>query len=95
MKIIGKTKDGFILQASETETYNLVGYYSRSDAGGRRPYLETGDEIQINEMYHKLYDLKQHQNTLNQTATTLECVARLLREQNPVVRNCSEKKEQT
>lgn len=54
MKVIGRTKDGFILEASSDEAAKLTGarYYGLEEFR-----LNIGDEIQVSEMYRQLDEL--------------------------------------
>jgi hypothetical protein len=89
MKIIGSTgrrgyiTDKFILEATETELYNLIGYYSRCNSDIK---VDVGDEIKVSEMYHQLYDLMNNKITAEKIATELEAIASLLRVKDPVKR---------
>jgi hypothetical protein len=49
VKVIGKTEGGYILEASNDEVANLIGYYSTYDKDYKRP--NCGDNIQISSMY--------------------------------------------
>jgi RNA polymerase-interacting CarD/CdnL/TRCF family regulator len=83
MKIIGTTKGGFILEASENELANLTGYYSeyqRRDKAAEKE-LKVGDTIMVSEMYHRLYviarrrgEIKTAQKMLLDAASELELV---------------------
>ena len=62
MKIIGKTKDGFILQAEKDEVYKLIGFdseYSATHLGrdDSRRELSLGEDVQVAAMYSQLYSL--------------------------------------
>lgn len=54
MQIIGQTKDGWILSASEQEVARLIGYYSKYD---NKSGTCIGSEINVNVMYEQLYNL--------------------------------------
>jgi len=83
MKIIGTTKEGFILEATENECANLIGfYYSDFEA---RKQLKFGNEILVNSLFRQLYDLKNRGESLERCANELEAIASLLRLQAPVV----------
>lgn len=86
MKIIGTTKDGFILEASENEVANLIGYYSRYDMREKETAPpKPGDTIRIHEMYQRLYvlasrrgQIKTAQKMLLDAASELELVDPIL-----------------
>lgn len=82
MKIIGKAKDSFILQASENEVANLVGHYSHWDVR-----LETGDEINVAKMYHQLRSLSVLRTEIESTKETLLEMAKSLEVVLPVTFN--------
>lgn len=79
MKIIGKTKSGFILEASRDEVENLMGFYSMRTA------IEVGDEIKVSEMFQQLYSLARKEESLKQFAKSLRGIADLLEISDPVV----------
>lgn len=87
MKIIGSKKDGFILEASETEVANLVGYYSEYEMARSKDVkeLKVGDDIKVHEMYRRLYvlsrrrgEIKTAQKMLRDAASELELVDPIL-----------------
>jgi len=82
MKILGKTCDGFILQATESELGKLLGYSYTFDISTelRKP----GAEIKISEMYDQLYRLAKRKNELKSTAKTLREYADLLTLVKPI-----------
>ena len=51
MKIIGKTEDGFIIQAESNELANMVGYYSEYYARDTKSPLEVGRIYPISALY--------------------------------------------
>ena len=85
MKIIGKTNDGFIIQASKTEVANIIGFYSEydNDYGKNKP--EIGTEIRLHDMYAQLYTLANHQKELGNIAVRLEDYAKTLRIIEPII----------
>ncbi len=86
MKVIGKSKDGYIFEASNYEIANLIGYYALYDyKNNLGEGLKVGDEIQISKMYRQLQQLAEHQReiesvieTLKETAETLTLVPPVL-----------------
>lgn len=83
MKIIGKAEEGFILQATKTEAYNLVGYYSEYGTPEKR--LEVGQEIQVNEMFKHLYYLNSHNKRIKEVIDKLNETANQLKEVDPIL----------
>lgn len=70
MKVIGKTPDGYILEASEEDAFGIQGMYKFEK--GRR--LEVGDEIDIAGLFHRYHSVSIALNDINklsQTATLL------------------------
>lgn len=57
MKIIGKTEKGFILEANETEVYNMKGLYSKYSAGEHR--FKIDDEINVVDVYRRYTSLEE------------------------------------
>ena len=72
MKIIGKTKDGFILEASADEVANLTGAYSQFHDN---PKPCVGGEIQVAPMFHQLYKLANHRRQVADVRDTLRNMA--------------------
>jgi hypothetical protein len=83
VKVIGNTKDGYILEASENEVANLIGYSSHWSDKFKRP--SVGDDIQINKMYRQLYDLEHNQPELRKVIDTLRGLADMLEPVCPVI----------
>lgn len=76
MKIIGTTKDGFILQATAEETAHLKGLYSAWDGGVRE--LMAGTEFPVSDMYRHIYELSNRRDELRKFQSTLREVITLL-----------------
>jgi len=89
MKILGKTGEGYILEASNKELAHLVGFFSEYEMN----YLIVGTEIEINHMYNQLYDLSHMENDLQQIADKLEKYAETLRPLMPLHIECPTKGE--
>lgn len=75
MKIIGESKDSFIIEASKDEVANLLGAYGR----GRLKDLKPGTEIHVNKMYHQLNDLAYDRKRYDALADELLDMANRLR----------------
>lgn len=84
MKIIGKTNYGFILEASNDEAANLIGYHSQYQ---NKRTLEVGQEINIADMYRQLYDLSNAQDELTKCSEALKRAATLVKN-NPLPISC-------
>ena len=82
MKIIGNTDDGFIIQATNDETYRLIGYFSQYSDG--RPTIKVGSEIPVNKMYNQLYHLSYHKKEIMEMQAKLRAAATLLDEVDPI-----------
>lgn len=77
MKIIGISKNGFILEAEENEVSKLIGYGSIYSDGVREK-LKVGAEIKVAAMYGQLYDLSREQDRLKDIASKLRTAADLI-----------------
>ena len=86
MKIIAKTVQGFLLEATTLEIANLVGFYSDYENSFNRRGLDIGDEIKISEMFHQLYSLKKNLPLLSKTAAEFRNLADLLESKDPILR---------
>ena len=51
MNIIGKTKQGYIIDASKKDVAKLMGFYWHGDDGCKMP--EVGDELDINGLFDR------------------------------------------
>jgi hypothetical protein len=85
LKVIGKTGDGYILDASTNEIANLIGYYSDYDMRDNNKKLAVGDNIQISAMYKQLHNLKNNEPKLKDTVKMLRGLADSLEPVCPVI----------
>ena len=85
MKIIGTTKDGFILEASSRELANLIGYYSEYDQREKHVEPKVGDSIQINEMYQRRYDIARRRGEIKTAQKMLRDAASELELADPIL----------
>ncbi|WP_117017111.1 hypothetical protein [Aeribacillus pallidus] len=85
MKIIGESKDGFIIEASRGEIDNLLGFYSEYSSGYKKP--KVGDEIEVSKMFSKLYHLEKNKHSINYIVSTIRDLANVLEPLGPVVKN--------
>ena len=85
MKIIGETKDGFLLDATKGELANLVGYYYIGSDGC--PKFKIGDEIKIKEMFNKLYTWNGNKKELEKISESLRRHADLLDLTSPILQS--------
>jgi len=83
MKIIGKSENGFILQAGAGEVANLIGYYWLGEE--KCPKLKIGDEIQISKMYQQLDKLARQQGDIKSVIETLKNTIEVLTIVPPVL----------
>jgi hypothetical protein len=95
MKIIGKTKDGFILQATDYELGRLTGHYSLSEyekslgSEQNRRYggaVQIGDEIQVSAMYSQLTLMATLEKRMADARGILTTVAGGLTMVDPIIR---------
>jgi hypothetical protein len=82
MKVIGKTEEGFIIQAGANEVFHLIGHYSKYSEGC--PKIEVGNEIHVDKMYHQLRDLSLHRKTIMEMQAKLRVAVDLLDEVDPM-----------
>jgi hypothetical protein len=85
MRIIGKTEEGYILDASTNEIANLIGYYSDYDMRDSNKKLAVGDIIQISAMYKQLHNLKNNEPKLKETVKMLRGLADSLEPTCPII----------
>ena len=93
MKVIGTTKHGFILEASDNEIANLIGYYSAytvKSKFGKREVVNVGDDIQIGAMYNCLTELVGKVKTMEQVRASLRAVAASMEIVDPLLREIEE-----
>ncbi len=83
MKVIGTTKDGYMITATRDEVANLLGFYFGGQEGC--PRIAPGDEIETAGMFHQLYDLARKKDSLTDVAKELRTVAALLEARNPII----------
>jgi hypothetical protein len=82
MKVVGKTDNGYIFQASADEVMNLIGFYSAYDKTA--PQLKIGDEITVAALYRQLYDLKSAVRDVRNLQGKLRIAADLLELPDPI-----------
>ena len=85
MKIIGESKEGYIIEAHKDEIARLIGYYGEYALREKGKRVSVGDEININGMYWQLYNLKNNQPKLKEIVKTLRNLADLLEPVCPVI----------
>jgi hypothetical protein len=85
MKVIGKTEDGYIIDASGDEVANLIGYYGTYSLRDSNRVIYVGDKINISGMYKQLYNLKNNEPKLKEVVKTLRGLADLLEPCCPVI----------
>jgi hypothetical protein len=93
MKVIGTTKRGFLLDASDDEVARLIGYYSSyavRDKFRKSKVVNVGDEIQISEMYNSLIELVGKVKTMEQIRASLRAVAASMEIVDPLLREIEE-----
>jgi hypothetical protein len=82
MKIIGETKDGYILSATKTEAANVVGVYSEYSDNAR---FRIGDELVVSRAYRRIYELSNNKDSLKTVCKQLHAMAELLEPVTDVV----------
>lgn len=96
MKILGKRKNGFIVDISGDELSNLIGFYYHDQAAAEiiENKFQYGTEIKVSSMYKQLYSLDHGKNELGGVAKTLRAMADLIEVQNPVIYPDEKKEEE-
>jgi len=87
MIIIGKTSDGFVVTATNSEMANLIGYYYDS-AESKVGSMKTGDVINIHAMYKQLYALSGARKKITEAQKSLREMADSLERVAPVIPLC-------
>lgn len=74
MKIIGKANDKFLVEISEDEIFNILGYSSRfdSDIPKGMKIFAAGDVIQVSGVFDQLKYFKYNENRLKNIAEELQ-----------------------
>jgi len=83
VKIIGESRNGYILEVSKDEVANLIGYSSQYNT--KYKPLSVGDEVLVSKMFRQLYDLQNNQPELQKVVGTLRNLADLLEPICPVI----------
>lgn len=83
MKIIGKTRDNLLLEASAEEVARLLGHYYASNVA--RCELEIGAEVKVSEMWEQMYRLARAQRELKAASQTLHSIANLMLVADPLI----------
>lgn len=84
MIVIGKTDQGFIVTMSETEIYNLLGFYARSSTGAVE--IRSGMDINVHGMFDRIRALDNAPGQLKKAQEDLARVSELLTSVNPIVK---------
>jgi hypothetical protein len=84
MKIIGKGKNNFILEASRVELANLIGFYSKYDV----LHLKVGIDIKVHQMYEQLFKLSRFKEEMDAMSANLSGFAEALKQPLPVDIDC-------
>lgn len=95
MKIIGETKEGFILEASKDEVANLKGFYSDYQLKGDNNISKLGEKIEVEKIYSKYKaferiittdDFKNALNRLKDTVEVLTPVQELFNQTKEIIK---------
>lgn len=78
MKIIGRTKQGFIVVVEQSDFEKLTGYYY-----GERTF-EVGDELRIDPLYRQLNFLITQEDEIRKIVHALKTAAGMLEKIDPV-----------
>ena len=83
MKVIGKTKHGFILEASVQEVARIGGFDSTRERGYKN--LEIGDQLKVSEIYKQLEFLMDQEAHTGRLIRDLNAFAEMLKTIDPVI----------
>lgn len=76
MKVIAKTSNGFLIEATETEIVNTMGYYSTS--ASQCPRVEVGLNIRISEAFSRLNKISYNSKNLRAAKAELKKIQETL-----------------
>ena len=95
MKIIAKTENGFLLEASKDEVANLLGEYShyhlKADVQEK---LKIGATIRINKMYERITNLDHKNKNVKAAITALRDMLELFAESEPIIDKAMSKQDE-
>lgn len=69
MKVIGKSKQGVIVEMSNSECANIRGYQSPYSDDYQAP--EIGSSYYISKIFKKLYDMRSHKDKISESINNL------------------------
>lgn len=92
MKIIGRSENGYIINATHDEVVNLLGYYSKYAQEYKNKAIGIGSEINVSDMYNQLYKLANSHDDIVRAKDALKKCIENLELVNPLV-NISIKRE--
>lgn len=76
MKIIGKTKGGFLVDMTEREAYNIGGVHSEHVREGMQ--IEVGTEVKVSDIYSHYHNIAYREKERKSQAEMLRAAASLL-----------------
>ena len=76
MKIIGTRSKGYIVDVSEDELANIMGYRDRYKFNGAYP--RVGDDVKIEPVYKKFDQMRRNQKQLINLSKSLHTIAELV-----------------
>lgn len=85
MKIIGRSENGYIIDASRNEIANLIGFYSDCGRSFDNQNIGIGCEINVHDMYHQLYDIANAHDDIEKAKERLKNCIDILDLVNPVI----------
>lgn len=90
MKIIGKTKEGFIIEAHANEVARLIGFYSQHSMtktfDHRVDPLPVGAEININGMYEQLRKIESIRSLMRGISENAQGLLTALVNADPIIK---------
>lgn len=85
MKILGETKDGFIVEMSQNEVARVRGYSSKWDLERQTQPSKVGKEYDISSGWLRVVALREKKDKLSKIATEIRTYADLLEYKEPEI----------
>lgn len=85
MKVIGYTEKGYMLDATNEEIANLIGFYGTYVQEYKKKSIRIGSEINVSGMYNQLYGLAMSSEDIIRAKDNLKRCIELLDIVNPLI----------
>lgn len=84
MEIIGKSKEGFLIAASEDDIAHILGEYSAYRLREKKIEIKIGMVINVSPAYERLYWLENRNRDFDQLCRSLRYAADLIDDKRPL-----------